>query len=89
LENKYGIHLQPLSELGGDGSPVYAQSCMVRTPSKSQPTRLPISFTIKARELTQVDVGSTFKRTIGPTLMSGQLSGVVCMGEQDSQDKKV
>jgi len=41
---------------------------MVRTPSKSQPTRLPISFVDEARTLAQVDVGSTFERTIGPTL---------------------
>ena len=44
------------------------QSCMVRTPSKSQPPRLPISFVDEARTLAQVDVGSTFERTIGPTL---------------------
>ena len=47
-----------------------AQSCMVRTPSKSQPTRLPISFIDEARSLAQVGVGSTFERTIGPTLMA-------------------
>jgi len=47
---------------------VRAQSCMVRTPSKSQPTRLPISFVDEASTLTQVVVGRTLERTIGPTL---------------------
>lgn len=52
----------------GDASLVYAQSCMDRTPSKSQLARLPISFVYEAGTLAQVDTGCTFERTIGPTL---------------------
>jgi hypothetical protein len=42
---------------------------MDRTPSKSQLTRLPISFVYEARTLAQANIiGCTFERTIGPTL---------------------
>jgi len=57
---------------------VCAQSCMVRTPSKSQPTRLPISFVDEARTLVQVDVGRKhFRAYDWPNSDGGQLPGVV------------
>jgi hypothetical protein len=49
---------------------VYLQSCIVRTPSKAHPRRLPMSLTGSGRSLAQasISVGRIFTRTIGPTL---------------------
>ena len=64
----------------GDGLLVCAQSCMVRTPSKSQPTRLPISFVGGAREISSGRCRENFRAYDWPNSDDGQLPGVVSLG---------